>query len=84
MHLSGPVRNQSMMLTCANPVYKKDPSRFNFPPDGLEMASSIQYNTLGSNSPRVPGERLTLVVDETRFVVDVDLLRKQPNTMLGR
>lgn len=37
----------------------------------------------GTNSPR-PSERITLVVDETRFVVDVDLFRGHPNTMLGR
>lgn len=37
----------------------------------------------GTNSPR-PSERITLVVDETRFVVDVELFRGHPNTMLGR
>lgn len=37
----------------------------------------------GNNSPR-PAERITLVVDETRFVVDADLFRAHPNTMLGR
>ena len=29
-------------------------------------------------------ERITLVVDETRFVVDPEMFRQQPNTMLGR
>ncbi|XP_074658795.1 BTB/POZ domain-containing protein 10-like [Tubulanus polymorphus] len=29
-------------------------------------------------------ERLTLVVDDTRFVVDPDIFRSHPNTMLGR
>lgn len=37
----------------------------------------------GSNSPRV-GERLTLVVEDTRFIVDADLFHAHPNTMLGR
>uniref|UniRef100_A0A0B6YRT0 BTB domain-containing protein n=1 Tax=Arion vulgaris TaxID=1028688 RepID=A0A0B6YRT0_9EUPU len=36
-----------------------------------------------SSSPR-PAERLTLVVDETRFVVDPELFRQRPETMLGR
>ncbi|KAK6170795.1 hypothetical protein SNE40_019100 [Patella caerulea] len=35
-------------------------------------------------SPRPGGERLTLVVDDTRFVVDPELFRAQPETMLGR
>ncbi|BFZ24840.1 hypothetical protein BsWGS_27880 [Bradybaena similaris] len=35
------------------------------------------------SSPR-PAERLTLVVDETRFVVDPELFRQRPETMLGR
>ncbi|XP_029657137.1 BTB/POZ domain-containing protein KCTD20 [Octopus sinensis] len=30
------------------------------------------------------GDRITLVVDDTRFVVDPDLFRAQPNTMLER
>jgi len=34
-------------------------------------------------SPR-PLERLTLVVDDTRFVVDPELFRQKPETMLGR
>ena len=38
---------------------------------------------LTSTSPR-PVERLTLVVEETRFVVDPELFRQRPETMLGR
>lgn len=30
------------------------------------------------------GERLTLIVDNTRFVVDPSIFTAQPNTMLGR
>lgn len=37
----------------------------------------------GNCSPRL-GERITLLVDDTRFVVDPELFRKHPNTMLGR
>ena len=37
----------------------------------------------GNSSPRL-GERITLLVDDTRFVVDPELFRKHPNTMLGR
>ena len=29
-------------------------------------------------------DRITLVVDETRFIIDPDLFRAHPNTMLGR
>ena len=43
---------------------------------------------LPANSPGASGSkgsgRITLVVDDTRFVVDPDLFRAQPNTMLGR
>ncbi|XP_033740636.1 BTB/POZ domain-containing protein 10-like [Pecten maximus] len=63
--------------------YRNDPSNFSFPPDMSEAQGAGMMNP-GNNSPRVSGERLTLVVDETRFVVDPDLLRKHPNTMLGR
>ncbi|KAM4553185.1 BTB/POZ domain-containing protein 10-like isoform 1-T1 [Fundulus diaphanus] len=31
-----------------------------------------------------PGERVTLIVDNTRFVVDPTIFTAQPNTMLGR
>lgn len=31
-----------------------------------------------------PGERVTLIVDNTRFVVDPAIFIAQPNTMLGR
>ncbi|XP_059157449.1 BTB/POZ domain-containing protein KCTD20-like isoform X2 [Physella acuta] len=48
------------------------------------MAMSMQSSPkLGCSSPR-PSERLTLVVDETRFVVDPELFRQRPETMLGR
>ena len=38
------------------------------------------------SSPRLPPSsgKLTLVVDDTRFLVDVDLLKARPETMLGR
>lgn len=36
-----------------------------------------------TSSPRL-GERITLLVDGKRFVVDPDLFRQHPNTMLGR
>ncbi|KAH9509039.1 BTB/POZ domain-containing protein 10 [Bulinus truncatus] len=38
---------------------------------------------ISCSSPR-PSERITLVVDETRFIVDPELLRQRPETMLGR
>ncbi|MEQ2229081.1 hypothetical protein ILYODFUR_015260 [Ilyodon furcidens] len=42
---------------------------------------------LGSKEHRSslrPGERVTLIVDNTRFVVDPAIFTAQPNTMLGR
>jgi hypothetical protein len=36
-----------------------------------------------TSSPRL-GERITLLVDGKRFVVDPELFRQHPNTMLGR
>lgn len=35
------------------------------------------------SGPRL-GERVTLIVDNTRFVVDPSIFTAQPNTMLGR
>jgi len=54
--------------------------------DYPEGASALQVSpkmAAVSSSPR-PVERLTLVVDETRFVVDPELFRQRPETMLGR
>lgn len=40
---------------------------------------------LGTRSIRTSGsERVTLIVDNTRFVVDPSIFTAQPNTMLGR
>lgn len=50
----------------------------------LESTMAMQASPkLTSTSPR-PVERLTLVVEETRFVVDPELFRQRPETMLGR
>lgn len=38
---------------------------------------------VGSRNLR-PAERVTLIVDNTRFVVDPSIFTAQPNTMLGR
>jgi len=42
----------------------------------------IQEQTIVSSS--TGADRVTLVVDETRFVIDPQLFRAHPNTMLGR
>lgn len=39
--------------------------------------------SVGSRSMR-GSERVTLIVDNTRFVVDPSIFTAQPNTMLGR
>jgi BTB/POZ domain len=40
----------------------------------------------GNNSPSAirMTDRITLVVDDTRFVVEPDIFRQYPDTMLGR
>ncbi|KAI8735454.1 BTB/POZ domain-containing protein 10 [Biomphalaria glabrata] len=56
-----------------------------FGPEGA-MAFSLPMQAspkISCSSPR-PSERITLVVDETRFIVDPELLRQRPETMLGR
>lgn len=49
---------------------------------GATAAAAVMA-PIGNNSPRL-GERITLVVDETRFIVNPDLFRSRPDTMLGR
>ena len=76
-----PARNMRRMHSCDNQSRNLGADSIYFPFSGeLQGACGI---TKGSNSPR-PSERITLVVDETRFVVDADLFRGHPNTMLGR
>lgn len=48
------------------------------------LARNQQGPPANSQSDRQRGERITLVVDETRFVADPELFRAHPNTMLGR
>ncbi|XP_068595411.1 BTB/POZ domain-containing protein 10-like [Brachionichthys hirsutus] len=55
---------------------------------GLGLCDMIYVYDLGGKegprgAPRL-GERVTLVVDSTRFVVDPAIFTAQPNTMLGR
>ncbi|XP_013400931.1 BTB/POZ domain-containing protein 10 [Lingula anatina] len=47
------------------------------------MAEAGRLSSSG-NVTSVSKERITLVVDDTRFVADVDSIRAHPNTMLGR
>ncbi|KAG8335683.1 hypothetical protein J6590_062505 [Homalodisca vitripennis] len=42
-----------------------------------------QQNSTGSSTP-ASDERITLVVDNTRFILDPALFTAHPNTMLGR
>ncbi|XP_071115472.1 BTB/POZ domain-containing protein 10-like [Haliotis cracherodii] len=50
----------------------------------LNMNMNIKMNGPCSAPTATKGERLTLVVDETRFVIDPELFRARPETMLGR
>ncbi|KAK2187877.1 hypothetical protein NP493_152g04025 [Ridgeia piscesae] len=54
-------------------------ARYSLPANS--MAASSSDNRSG---PSRASDRITLVVDETRFVVDAEIFRAQPNTMLGR
>ena len=49
----------------------------------IGATAAVMGTNKGNISPRL-GERITLLVDDTRFVVDPELFRKHPNTMLGR
>ncbi|KAK3098524.1 hypothetical protein FSP39_020307 [Pinctada imbricata] len=56
---------------------------FNFDKMESAVTGTLTHHITETSSPRL-GERLTLVVDETRFVVDPELFKAHPNTMLGR
>lgn len=50
-----------------------------------DAINSLQQAPLiANNSSAFPNERLVLVVENTRFIVDSCLLQSKPNTMLGR
>lgn len=70
------------MLPCGGDQDGLTKSKFSFDQRD-SLVAGIAKLAAGNNSPRL-GERLTLVVDETRFIVDQDLFRAHPNTMLGR
>lgn len=48
-----------------------------------EMVFVYETTKEGARSMRT-SERVTLIVDNTRFVVDPTIFTAQPNTMLGR
>lgn len=52
--------------------------------DQLKSCEPESDTSISKNMSSQSGERITLVVDDTRFVVDPDFFRAQPNTMLGR
>ncbi|KAL4613523.1 BTB/POZ domain-containing protein 10 [Arapaima gigas] len=52
-------------------------------PTGSEMVFVYDNTKEGARSLRT-SERVTLIVDNTRFVVDPSIFTAQPNTMLGR
>ena len=43
-----------------------------------------EQTIVSSSTVNTTSDRVTLVVDETRFVIDPQLFRAHPNTMLGR
>ena len=56
------------------------------PPKALggEMVFVYESPKEGGATRQRPSERVTLIVDNTRFVVDPCIFTAQPNTMLGR
>jgi hypothetical protein len=52
-------------------------------PNKIPINKKLQEQTIVS-IPINNSDRVTLVVDETRFVIDPQLFRAHPNTMLGR
>lgn len=52
--------------------------------DGNTPSTSNSQSQGQGAQPQVSDERITLVVDNTRFVVDPNLFTAHPNTMLGR
>lgn len=50
---------------------------------GGEMVFVYENGKEGARNVRT-SERVTLIVDNTRFVVDPSIFTAQPNTMLGR
>ncbi|CAF0800842.1 unnamed protein product [Adineta steineri] len=50
----------------------------------ISINKKLQEQTIVSGSTTNNPDRVTLVVDETRFVIDPQLFRAHPNTMLGR
>lgn len=44
----------------------------------------VSGSTTGTSNPQGSDERITLIVDNTRFIVDPALFTAHPNTMLGR
>jgi BTB/POZ domain-containing protein 10 len=58
--------------------------RSRFTPNRTISNKKIQEQTIVSTTITTNTDRVTLVVDETRFVIDPQLFRAHANTMLGR
>lgn len=43
-----------------------------------------KLNIAGQSSATSESEKITLIVDDTRFLIDIVLLTQYPNTLLGR
>ena len=51
---------------------------------GASHRKTHEQTIVSSSTVNTTSDRVTLVVDETRFVIDPQLFRAHPNTMLGR
>lgn len=53
-------------------------------PLNLPKNQTSQTLQAAQSNPLVSDDRVTLVVDNTRFVIDPTMIMSQPNTLLGR
>lgn len=53
-------------------------------PQNQNRDSSSSNSTAGMSHQQISDERITLIVDNTRFIIDPALFTAHPNTMLGR
>ncbi|XP_076878212.1 BTB/POZ domain-containing protein 10a isoform X4 [Brachyhypopomus gauderio] len=82
--LSDREREAGSWLRSASPRAQKSCSPASYGKiHGSDMIYVYESAKEGSRSIR-PAERVTLIVDNTRFVVDPAIFTAQPNTMLGR
>jgi len=74
-HISNTNNNNSQRFTVQHPQYQQQ---------SQVIRKHTSYVKGFSGSSKLGNGLITLVVDETRFMVDPDMFRQHSNTMLGR